>query len=547
MTNFQRARHAVVVAAAAAVVAMAAGCGGGDSVGATDTTAPKTGNTGSTSTSMTVNVSVAPATLDPAVGCNLTDLLVIGNVYTRLTQYGSKPGPDGTTQIDPGKIEPYAAESWKTSNGGKTITFKLREGMTFPSGEPVDAAAVKYSFERVLKMASCGIYFVQDGILAPPLVKSIQAPDPLTVVFKLSQPDPNALQAWAQPAASIVDRSVVDANGGVHKNAINTWMQTKVAGAGPYLLESYEPNTSAVLKANPGYFGTKPATGTIKINFINSDPTLLLQARSGNADVTIGLSKQSVKSLEGNAAVKVVANESPFSEQIGMPNKQPPFNNKSFREALTHALPYDKIVEKAAFGYGTTFYGPVQPAFPEFNKALSAVPTYDIAEAKRLIAQSGVKTPVDVEMVVQEGNTADEQIATLAQGEWRQLGVNVKVRKLPASEYISGLQEHKYQSYVRLDGPGVIDPGYYLSWDMHCDLPINLSEICIPKADKMLASARTLTDPAKRRALFDEITKMWRAESPKIQVYADKHVTVLSKDVKSYFYSHEADFRTWSK
>jgi peptide/nickel transport system substrate-binding protein len=532
---------AVAGVAAAAIVA---GCGGASGSG---TNSGAAGGGAGDNRNLSVNVAVAPATLDPAVGCGLTDLLVIGNVYTRLTQYGSKAGPDGTTQIDPSKIEPYAAESWETSDGGKTVTFKLRPGMTFPSGKPVDAAAVKYSFERVMTMASCGIYFVTDGILEPPLIESIETPDDLTVVFRLVQADPNALQAWAQPAASIVDPSVVDANGGVEKAKTNEWMQTHTAGAGPYLLESYEPNKMAVLKANPGYFGDKPATELITIKFINSDPTLLLEAKSGNADVTIGLSKQSVKSLEGNGAVRVIANESPFSEQIGMPNKQAPFDNKQFREALTHALPYDDIVEKAAFGYGTTYYGPIQPAFPEFNADLSAARKYDKVLAKQLIEQSGVKTPVDVEMVVQEGNTADEQIATLAQGEWADLGVNVKVRKLAASEYITGLQEHKYQSYVRLDGPGVIDPGYYLSWDMKCELPINLTEVCIPKADEMLANARTLTEPAERRKLFDEITKMWTAESPKIQVYADKHVTVLSKDVKSYLYSHEADFRTWSK
>jgi peptide/nickel transport system substrate-binding protein len=530
---------------AAAGVGLAA-CGGSYS-GSSGSGGGKSSG-GGASSHLKVNIAVAPGTLDPASGCGTNDLTVIGNLYTRLTQYGSKPGPEGTTEIDPSKLEPYAAESWKLSNAGKTYTFKLRAGAKFPSGKPVDSAAVKYSFERSLTMNGCGAYFLHDGRLAPPLIKSIETPDATTVVFKLSQADRNALQAWAQPAASIVDPSVVEAHGGVKKDSVNQWMAGHSAGAGPFLLESYAPNKSAVLTANPDYVaGDKPASDTISINFVNSDPTLLLQAKSGDADITLGLSKQSVKSLEGNGQVKVVANDTPLSEQIGMPNTKPPFNNKTFREGLAYALPYQQIVDKAAFGYGRLFSGPLQPIFPEYDPQVGKAPVSDPAKAQQLVKQSGVKTPVTVEMVVQEGNSADQQIATIAQGEWRKLGVNVKIRDLPASEYTTGLQEHKYQSYVRLDGPGVIDPGYYLGYDMACKVGFNLSEVCVPEADKLLVQARDETDEATRKQLYDRISRLWLADSPKIQVYADKNVAVLSKRVKSYFYSHETDFRTWAK
>jgi peptide/nickel transport system substrate-binding protein len=542
-----RARLAAVMAAAGLGVAACGGSYNGSN-GSNGSGGTGGGSAQGSDSPLKVNIAVAPGTLDPASGCGNNDLAIIANLYSRLTQYGSKPGPDGTTQVDPGKIEPYAAESWDVSSDAKTYTFKLRAGMKFPSGKPVDAEAVKYSFERTLKMNGCGGYFLHDGLLDPPLISSIEAKDPTTVVFHLSQADPNALQAWAQPAASIVDPSVVEANGGVKKDSVNQYMASHAAGAGPFLLETYEPNKSALLTANPDYVGPdKPASKTIRINFINSDPTLLLQAKSGDADITIGLSKQSAKSLENADGVRVIANDTPMSEQIGLPNTKPPFNNKTFREALSYALPYQQIVDKAAFGYGRLFSGPLQPVFPEFNPTLGAPPKYDPAKAKQLVEQSGVKTPVTVQMVVQEGNSADQQIATIAQGEWRKLGVNVKIRNLPAAEYITGVQGHKYQSYVRLDGPGVIDPGYYLGYDMQCKIPFNLSEICIPAADKLAAQARNETDDAKRKQLYDEISKLWLADSPKIQVYADKHVAVLSDRVKAYFYSHEPDFRTWSK
>jgi peptide/nickel transport system substrate-binding protein len=549
-----RSARLPLLLAPACVAVLAAGCGGGSYNGSTtpsggSSTQAAAGTSGgggtATSANVTVNTSVAPSTLDPASGCGTTDLAIIGNLYTRLTQYGTAAGPSGTKRFDPGNIEPYLA-TWKTSGAGKTYTFTLKDGLKFPSGQPLDSAAVKYSIERVEKINGCGLFFVIDGI--PGLIKSIATPDATTVVFHLSRADANFPQAMAQPAAGIVDKSVVDAHGGVTKNKPNQYLASHDAGAGPFLLGNYEPNKAAVMTPNPDYSATPAvASKQLTINFVNSDPTLLLQARSGTVDLTIGLTKQSANSLKGNNNVTLVADTSPLSEQIGMLNTKAPFDNKTFREAMTHAIPYQQILDKVAFGYGKLFYGPLQPVFAEFDPTISAPRTYDPAKAKQLIQQSGVKTPVKVTMVVQEGNTTDQQIATIAQGEWKKLGVDVTVRTLSASEYQDSVEGHKYQSYVRLDGPGVVDPGYYLAYDAVCKVPFNLTEACVPGNDKLLDEARVEADSATRKSDYDTITKNWVAQSPKIQVYADDTVVALGKGVTGYVYSHEADFRTLGK
>src|SRR6266568_2214818 len=77
---------------------------------------------------LVVNIAQAPATLDPAWGCGLYDIGFTQNFYVRLTQYGSKPAPGGTTQFDPGHIVPYFARSIKISSDGRTYTFKLPSG-----------------------------------------------------------------------------------------------------------------------------------------------------------------------------------------------------------------------------------------------------------------------------------------------------------------------------------------------------------------------------------------------------------------------------------
>ena len=109
------------------------------------------------------------------------------------------------------------------------------------------------------------------------------------------------------------------------------------------------------------------------------------------------------------------------------------------------------------------------------------------------------------------------------------------------------LEQHKAQSYVRLDGPGVIEAGYFLGYDLKCGIGFNLSATCIKKADTLLAQGRKTFNKAKRQAIWNQINSLWIAASPKIPVYGDKYVAVVNKRVKNYFYSHETDFTTWSK
>jgi peptide/nickel transport system substrate-binding protein len=515
-----------------------AACGGEESPSGGDEAA----------STLVVNMGQAPHTLDPAVVCSSLDTGLVGSFYARLVRYGTKPGPDGTTQQDSSKIQPWLAKSWTVSDDGLVYTFILREGLRFPSGKPVDAAAVKYTFERLVRMNQCGAFYILDGIYEPLLIQSIETPDPKTVVITLSQPDVNALHGWAQPAAGIVDPSVVESHGGVQADTINEWMASNVAGYGPYLLQSYEPNKRAVLVANPDFFEPPPMR-EITINYINADATLLLRARSGGADVTLGLSKESVNSLMGDPCCRVIVNDAATWELIGLPNDKPPFDNVTFREALTHAVPYEEILESVAHGLGTLYYGPWPPAFPAFDETISQPRDFDLERAKRLIAESGVKVPVDIELSVIEGNPVERQIATIVQGIWKDLGVNVRVRVLPSAEFTSLLEEHRLQAFMRYDGPSVLDPAFLWDYDAKCGVSFNLSEICIPGADKLMAGYRGTEEADERQAIADEVAREWIASSPRIQVFADKFAVVLSKDVTDYHFSASDLFDPvrWSK
>jgi peptide/nickel transport system substrate-binding protein len=489
---------------------------------------------------MVVNYSLPPPTLDPAFDCDITDLGFISTLYPTLLRHPQVPlegAPEGitVTHEDAGALEGYVAESWTTSDDGKTLTFKIRDGIKFSTGRPMDAAAVAASLNRALASGACGTYFTEAAQFGN--TESITAGEGNTVVIKLKKAEPLVLYALTVPATGIVDVAEAEANGG------DEWLASHVAGGGPYTLAEYQPGVRAVFKANPTFFGTAPREPEVVVNFITDNATLLLQARNGQADVTLGLSKTAVASLVDDPSVAVIQVPTARWQIISFPTKQPPFDNVKLRQALTYAVPYEAILKNVAQGFGQLYFGPFPPAFPAYNPEYGAPREFDLDKAKALIAESGVQTPIPLEMVIREGQNDVEQIATIVQAAWSQIGVNVTIRKLPASGHQQAVTAPvKTASIIRFDGPSVADPAWLLDYDMRANSVYNMSNYDNPEAEKLLDEAHPLSDPAARQAIWDKIAAMWIEDAPRVPVYADVYTAVAGKNLKYWSYSQNGPF-----
>jgi peptide/nickel transport system substrate-binding protein len=494
---------------------------------------------------LNVNVAQAAATIDPSAAVDVGDWSMANILYVRLMQFAAKPGPDGTTQWDPAHPIPYLAKSVKVNKTATQYTFKLRPAK-FPDGTPIDAAAVKYSFERALTENNVAGYVLTDGIAG--LYKSIKVLAPDTVQINLSQPVLGILKNLAAPVASIVEKKVIDAHGGVKKNTINKYFGSHVAGGGgAFILASYTPGVGAVLKANPTYFDKPPASSQINIHFISSDVTLELQARSGQADVTLGLSLQAAASLKSSSAVRVLAEPSDELKRVTFTNTLPPFDNVKFREALTYAVPYTQILQKVAYGFGQLVYSPFATTLPGWNPALGAPRTFNLTKAKQLLAQSGVTLPVTVQYAVANDDPADIQIATILQSIWKSLGVNVNIVKITRAAWGTDIYKHIYQVIGGYNSPGVWDPLYSYGYDVVCHQGFNSTNVCIPAADALFKKALVATSQSALTADLNGMVRLYNAASPLIVAYQSKEISVLSKSMKTYFQQRYWDMRTWSK
>ncbi|MBF4595609.1 ABC transporter substrate-binding protein [Curtobacterium flaccumfaciens] len=510
-----------------------------------------TSGTSSTSTGasdvLRVDDSTAPASLDPAAVCSIEDLGLLSDLYPTLTQYAVKSGGAQDAQtVDASKAVPDLAASWDTSSDGLTWTFHLNPDAKFASGNPITAPVVEWSWERALKLGSCGTSFVNGSNISK--VTSITTPDDHTVVTKLSARDPDYLLALTSVGSGIVDQKLVEQHG-TTADEQNTWLASHFAGGAAYKVDSYVAGTSLALSANDNYYGTAPLTKKVTVTFISDDASLLLRARNGSADVTLGLTKQSVASLKSDSKVKIIDNEAAAWQLIGLPNAVAPFDNATFREALTYATPQDELVSKVAYGYGKAFYGPLSRAFPAYDAASSAPRAYDIAKAKQLVKESGVTGTVKIDVYVRQGVNDQKQIATILQDSWKQLGVDLAVKQLSSAEYQKAVSApEKKSAIIRFDGPSVLTPGWLLSYDATCGSAYNQSNYCNPKVDSTLQKALAATSDKQRQDYYDQITKLWIADSPRAIAYAQDYTAVLQKDVTNYsFAQNNTLFHLWAK
>ena len=485
-----------------------------------------------------VNNAVAPATLDlSANACGFEDVWA-NNFYRRLIRVGRKAGEEeGTTVQDPTKFEPDLATSWEVSDDGKVYTFKLDPEAVFNDGTPIDSAAVKATMDRAVKLGSCGFSFwsAEDG----ENLAKITTPDATTVVATLKKPNSRLLGAWATPDASVMDPKELAKYPDEKGQAVNPYWATNIAGGGgPFVLDSYQPNSKMQMSRNPDYTGPIPAkVAKATVNFGQSPSTLLLQARSGAADITGGLSPDDLVSLEGQAGLRILKFPVGQFYSLGLNNSMAPFDNPKVREALSYAVPYQDLVDTVLQGYGAVYYGPIAHTLPFFNAEASAPRDYDIEKAKSLLAEAGVKTPIKATMVLQQGASFPAAMAAIIQDSWKQAGVELELQTLGAANYNTTVGAKKAQTFIRIDGPGVPNAGWLLGYDMVCDGPFNLSDICIKQADDLLNQALETTDEAEQQQLYDQITEVWRNETPKI---------ILANIVQGFAVSDKVTNFDWS-
>ena len=330
-----------------------------------------------------------------------SETYVLGNVYETLFRY------------EDGEVKPGLATAWERSNGGKTWTVKLREGVRFHDGSPLDSAAVKKSFEYTRDLGK-GAGFLYAGL------QSVDTPDPQTVVFNFDKPIAFDLVAAGQYGAFVIAPAAVDKG--------HEWMtQGNAIGTGPYMLTKFEQGKLLVLDKFDDYWGGwEPGQIDRAIHpYVNEASTRVQMVRSGEADIA-RIPAAQMEAMDALPNVSVM-NSPGWRNQIYMINTQKyPTDNKMFRQALVHLWDFDTVIQDIFQGAATRPVAPVPTTM--WGHGTYDTGSFDPEKALELLENSGVpRKDWKIKAMFSNSNQEQRDAIELFQANAAAIGLDVEL------------------------------------------------------------------------------------------------------------------------
>ena len=347
------------------------------------------------------------------------------------------PGNDGKT------LRPWLATSYTAAPDGKTYTFKLRPGVKFSNGQEMTSADVKFSIDDA-RVQSKGWGYLDAAI------KSIDAPDPSTVVFHLKF-------RWAPFVADMA----LFANGVIPKNFAGQTRKafyTHPIGTGPFMWDKRVVGQSVTLKRNPSYWQKgKPYLDKVTWTFVSDENTRELQLRGGQIQVDEFPPFNSITKLQHTPGVTMTLFPSTRTDYLDMNEQYPPLADRHVRRAISYAIDRQAIVKSVLFGFGKPANSFLPPQVPFYDPNAGGL-QFDIEKAKAEMAKSKFAKGFTVEMLVGAGAQVESAIGQILQQQLKKLGITVKFKQQDTSTEFNSVSSRKYQlalSYWTMD---IADP-----------------------------------------------------------------------------------------
>jgi peptide/nickel transport system substrate-binding protein len=451
--------------------------------------------------------------LDPAQFKSDGGYIVQCNIHDTVLGWGTEPvqGKPDLFLAKPGKFVGGVGESWAYENDGKTLVMKIRRGLKFPSGKPIDARAVKYLFDRGLESIGYTrlIFPTLLGITQP---DQFEARDDTTFVINMPAPSAMLLDVLALSNNSLLDPDVVKAHATTEDPWASDWLKRNAAGLGPYRLVSNEPSVEVVLEATPNYWRPAPYFKRIVVKYTpnEADRVLLLERKA--VDMVIGpnsMSPKNLKSLENKPGLKVVSLPDTNCNFVSMNLKKPPFDKVGVRQAVNYAIPIQAIIPNVLYGYGEQMKSPVPSQTPGYDGSLSPY-KYDLAKAKSLMQQSGLGTGlIPVKLAVRVGYEPHEQAAVWIQRELEKIGFQVRIEKETDATFRQLSSNGGHELSIESWQSWINDPVYHLYWNFHSKaVGTNKGFYANPALDKLIDDNIREGDLIKRAAGVKEAQRI---------------------------------------
>jgi peptide/nickel transport system substrate-binding protein len=472
-------------------------------------------------TTLTVAMPADEDTLDPAVTMDNAAWKITYPCYERLVKY---KGAETT-------VEPDLATDWKVSDGGKVWTFTLKEGHKFPDGTPVDANAVKFTFDRLLKINKGPAGDFTE-------LKEVKVLDPTHVQFVLKTPFPAFLSSLAANYASIVDPKVMDheQNGDMGQ----AWLSEHTMGSGPYQLAEWKKGQYLLLTANDSYSGPKPALKKVYFKIIGDASAERLQLEKGAIDIAEGIPADQLKSLSSEPGITLINKPSMLVDYvyINCTKGNPALQNKLVRQAISYAIDYKGIMDSSQSGYATQMRGPIPEGMWGHDESIPQY-TYDVNKAKQLLAQANVKD-LTLTLLYSDHMPWWPSEALAIQNNLQQIGINVKLQSVEYATERQMLDKGQFDLALGVWSPDYADPYMFMNFwfdSKNFGLAGNRAFYSNPKVDQLIREAASITDQKKRTEIYTEAQKIVVDDAPYVYLYQKNYLLPMRSNVKGFVYN----------
>jgi len=322
--------------------------------------------------------------LDPIHDDNGESVKVIVNVFDTLVTYSWE-----TVALQPG-----LATSWEHSPDGLTWTFKLRPDVTFHDGTKCDAAAVVFTFNRLIQEEPSGSGpAVRARPYAPSyqVIKKIEAPDPQTVVFHLQHPSAVFLANLAMFPASIVSPAAVE--------KLGPDFAARPVGSGPYQFERWDRDQELVLKANDHYWGGRPKIDRLIFIPVAESAVLTQQLLRGDIHITDSLPPAELIQLEKEPGIVIQREPGMNLAYLSLNNDRPALQDLRVREAIWHAIDKAGLVRLVLSGQGEPAINAMPKVLWGWNEKL-VDRAFDPQKSRELLRAANATFPTSLKLYV---------------------------------------------------------------------------------------------------------------------------------------------------
>jgi peptide/nickel transport system substrate-binding protein len=421
---------------------------------------------------------------------------------------------------------PQLATEWSFSDDGKALTLKLRQGVKFHDGEPLDAAAVKFSLDRHRLMR--GSYFT--AALAS--ITSVDVVDGMTVRINMSEPTPGPLfSRFAFTAGMIMSPKAVQAAGDK--------FGLKPVCAGPYRFVERVANNHLTLERFPDYWDkSRVHVDRIVYRVIPDNSVRLANLRSGVLDLVEQMAPPDLAGLAGDARFKIAATKSlgymRIFLNVGKSDRAntPLGRDRRIRQAFNLAIDRNVLSEVAFNGEYPPANSWISPASPFYLKNIP--PTLrNLAKAKTLLAEAGEPRP-NVEFTV-SNTPVSNQIGQLIQAMAGEAGFQVKLMALESATALHAADKGNFEA-IMFGYPGFVDPDANIYSMMACRAPLNYSGYCNAEVDRLLNAARASSDTQERITLYTRAREILAEDEdePYLFLYHHNWIWVHSARLKGF-------------